>query len=365
MTGHKGITYNPYDPSHTYRIGGSSCGSASLCAQGIAPLALGSDTGDSVRKPATFSGLVGLKPTWGRISRFGLFPFAPSLDHVGYFTRSVKDSALVLEVLAGSDIEHDATSSTREVENYYSLVDGNIKGKKIAYIKEINKGIKDQVIKDRFDYCLDLLRKNGALVEEVSLDRSLLASLYPVYMIISCAEATSNNANLDGIKFGPRIGEETSYQEVMMKARTAGFGELIKRRFVIGSYSLLRENQGVLFERAQKVRHLLVDKVNDILKEYDAFIAPCSGRVKSEFVENSDNVTDEIDIDKMIIENHLGIANFAGLPSLSIPVGIDNGFPFDFNITGRAFEEVNVFNIAYALENELNLKNLSVIKEDR
>lgn len=365
MTGHKGITYNPYDPSHTYRIGGSSCGSASLCAQGIAPLALGSDTGDSVRKPATFSGLVGLKPTWGRISRFGLFPFAPSLDHVGYFTRSVKDSALVLEVLAGSDIEHDATSSTREVENYYSLVDGNIKGKKIAYIKEINKGIKDQVIKDRFDYCLDLLRKNGAIVEEVSLDRSLLASLYPVYMIISCAEATSNNANLDGIKFGPRIGEETSYQEVMMKARTAGFGELIKRRFVIGSYSLLRENQSVLFERAQKVRHLLVDKVNDILKEYDAFIAPCSGRVKSEFVENSDNVTDEIDIDKMIIENHLGIANFAGLPSLSIPVGIDNGFPFDFNITGRAFEEVNVFNIAYALENELNLKNLSVIKEDR
>ena len=123
--------------------------------------------------------------------------------------------------------------------------------------------------------------------------------------------------------------------------------------------------ESVLFERAQKVRHLLINKVNDILKEYDAFIAPCSGRVKSEFVENSDNVTDEIDIDKMIIENHLGIANFAGLPSLSIPVGIDNGFPFDFNITGRAFEEVNVFNIAYALENELNLKNLSVIKEDR
>ncbi len=365
MTGHKGITYNPYDSSHTYRIGGSSCGSASLCAQGIAPLALGSDTGDSVRKPATFSGLVGLKPTWGRISRFGLFPFAPSLDHVGYFTRSVKDSAFVLEVLAGSDIEHDATSSPREVEKYYSLVNGSIKGKKIAYIKEINKGIRDQVIKDRFDYCLDLLRKNGAIVEEVSLDRNLLASLYPVYMIISCAEATSNNANLDGIKFGPRIGGETSYQEVMMKARTAGFGELIKRRFVIGSYSLLRENQSVLFERAQKVRHLLVNKVNDILKEYDAFIAPCSGRIKSEFVENSDNVTDEIDIDKMIIENHLGIANFAGLPSISIPVGIDNGFPFDFNITGRAFEEVNVFNIAYVLENELNLKNLSVIKGER
>ncbi len=365
-TGHKGVTFNPYDPTHQYKIGGSSCGSASVCAQGIVSFSLGSDTGDSVRKPATYAGLVGMKPTWGRISRFGLFPFAPSLDHVGYFTRSVKDSAIMLEALAGEDITHDATCSTKEVLPYHSLVDGNIKGTKIAYIKEINAGIRDQVISDTFKKCIDLLKSKGAIVEEVSVNRKLLCALYPVYMIISCAEATSNNANLDGIKFGPRIGNESTYQEVMFKARTIGFSELIKRRFVIGSYSLMRENQNELFVRAQKIRHMIVDEINKVLSEYDAILTPCSGRVKNPFDVNNENVKDELDLDKLIIENHLGIANFAGLPSISLPVGMsDDSFPFDFNLTGRAFDEVKVFNIAYAIENELGLKNISLAKEGK
>ena len=362
-TGHKGITFNPYDPTHTYKIGGSSCGSASLVAQGIVPFSLGSDTGDSVRKPSTYAGLVGMKPTWGRISRFGLFPFAPSLDHVAFFTRSVFDSAAVLESLAGYDIEHDSTSSPKQVKNYTKLLNEDLSGKKIAYIKEINEGIKDQIIKDKFNECIHLLTKHGAIVEEVSFDKNLLAAIYPVYMIISCAEATSNNANLDGIKFGPRIGGETTYQEVMMKARTIGFCELIKRRFVIGSYSLLRTNRDELFNRAQKIRRLIVNKVNEILKDYDAIFAPCSGKVRSAFKESSDNVSDRLDIDQMIIENHLAIGNFAGLPSLTVPVGLDDGFPFGFNITGRAFEEKEVFSIGYALEKELGLENLSTVKK--
>ena len=356
-TGHKGITYNPYDPSHTYKIGGSSCGSASICAQGIVPFALGSDTGDSVRKPATYGGLVGLKPSWGRISRFGLFPFAPSLDHVAYFTRSVKDSAILLEVLAGQDLENDATSSINEVPSYASLIDGNIKGKRIAYVKEINAGIVDSCIKESFDKVVSLLKEEGALVEEVSISRELLGAIYPTYLIISCAEATSNNANLDGIKFGPRIGEEKSYQEVMMKARTLGFGELIKRRFVIGSYSLLSSNKEELFIRAQKIRHLIVDKVNEVLSTYDAILTPCTGKVLNPIVNNTDDAT-KIDVDNLIIENHMAIGNFGGLPSISIPVGMENNFPYAFNITCRAFDEVNMFNIASSLEEKLGLKNI-------
>lgn len=359
-TGHKGKTYNPYDDTHTYKIGGSSCGSASIAAQGIVPLALGSDTGDSVRKPATYAGLVGFKPSWGRISRYGLFPFAPSLDHVAYFTRSVKDSAIVLEGLAGRD-ENDATSSSRPTEAYPSLLDGKIGGKKIAIIKEINRGIVDEAISRKFDELTEALRKQGAIVETVSIDRALLGAIYPTYMVISCAEATSNNANLDGIKFGPRIGNEKTYQEVMIKARTAGFGELIKRRFVIGLYALLSENKEELFIRAQKVRRLIVDRVNEVLNEYDAILTPCTGKVRNPF-ETEGNRIGELDIDSMIIENHLAIGNFGGLPSISLPVGVDRGFPFAFNLTGKAFDEVNLLNLAYALEKETGLENISLRK---
>lgn len=360
-TGHKGITYNPYDPTHTYKIGGSSCGSASIIAQGISPLGLGSDTGDSVRKPASYGGLVGFKPTWGRISRFGLFPFAPSMDHVAYFTRSVKDASIVLEALAGEDLENDATSSIKPVENYYSLVDGNVKGKKIALIKEINEAVKDQEILEGINKCKAILEEEGAIVEEISFPKNLLQAVYPVYMIISCAEATSNNANLDGIKFGLREGNEKSYQEVMMNARTKGFCELIRRRFVIGSYSLFKDNQEELFIRAQKIRHLIVDKYNEVLSKYDAVLTPCGGIIRNP-IDGKDEDTSRSEVDKMIIENHLGIGNFGGYPSLSLPIGFDNGFPFGGNITCKPFDEVTCLNIAYALEKKLGYKNVSVKK---
>lgn len=363
ITSHKGPTYNPYDQSHKYKIGGSSCGSASIVAQGIVSFSLGSDTGDSVRKPASYAGLVGMKPTWGRISRYGMFPFAPSLDHVSYFTRTVKDSAILLEILAGEDLDHDATCSTRKVEKYLSLIDGNIKGKRIALIKQINNCIIDKPIKNKMDEVVSLLRQMGADVDIVDFDANLLAAVFPTYMIISSAEATSNNANLDGIKFGPRVGGETSYTEVMMNARTKGFGELIKRRFVIGSYALLSANKDELFIRAQKVRRLIVDKTNEILSQYDCILTPCSGKVRSLIQINTDNFSNELDINSLIIENHLALGNFAGLPSISIPVGLDEGFPFAFNLTAKIFDEANLFNIAYALEQKLGLENLSIVKK--
>lgn len=356
-TGHLGKTYNPYDPSKKYLVGGSSCGSASITAQGIVSFSLGSDTGDSVRKPASYAGLVGFKPSWGRISRFGLFPFAPSLDHVAYFTRSVKDAAIVLEALAGRD-ENDSTSSDKKVEEYYKNLNSDVKGKKVFVINQIIDSVKDPIILSNFNKALGVLKESGVEVEHLDFDLNLLQAIYPSYMIISCAEATSNNANLDGIKFGLRCGNEKTYQDVMINARTKGFGELIRRRFVIGSFSLYKDNQDELFLRAQKARHLIVDAFNQLFEKYDAFLAPCGGSVRIPF----ENETDRLSSEYLVAENHLAIGNFGGFPSISIPMGLDNNFPMDLNITTKPFSEQACLNIALAIESKLGLENLSVKK---
>ena len=352
MTGHKGYTYNPYDRNHKHMVGGSSCGSAAAIAEGLVSLAIGSDTGDSVRKPASHAGLVGFKPTWGRISRFGLFPFAPSLDHVAYFTRSVEDSAAVLEVLAGRD-EKDSTSSTKPVEQYCAKLSTDIKGIRFAIINEIFDSIKDNNIRNRFLETVDELKKRGAIINYVSMDIRLCKAIFPTYFIISCAEATSNNANLDGIKFGPRF-EGENYEEVMTKARTNGFSELIRRRFVIGSYSLLSENQKDIFLRAQKCRRLIVDAINNILKDNDVIYLPAAPSTAPLFNAEADKLSDEY----LIADNYLAFGNFAGLPSLTLPLGKINGLPFGGNITGRAFEEQMVFNCSLAVQDITGLKNL-------
>lgn len=352
-TGHLGTTYNPYDPTHTRIVGGSSCGSAVAVADAIVPFSLGSDTGDSVRKPASYSGLVGFKPTWGRISRFGLFPFAPSLDHVAYFTRSVEDAAISLNLLAGHDY-NDSTSSFKETEDYTSYLNKDISGKKIAVIDEVINAIKNEKIINLFNKTLKWLEEKGAIINHVSVDNKLLESLFPTYFVISCAEATSNNANLDGIKFGPRYGG-TTYEEVMMNARTKGFGELIKRRFVLGSFALMKENQDVLFLRALRNRHKIVDMVNNVLNENDVIYLPASASIAPKLSDSSDKLSSEY----LIADNHLVLGNFAGLPSITIPIGFMDNMPFGANIMGKAFNEGEVFQIADALEKASGLYNLS------
>lgn len=351
-TGRKGKTFNPYDKSHKHMIGGSSCGSAASVASGDAIFSIGSDTGDSVRKPASYAGLVGFKPSWGRISRFGLFPFAPSLDHVAYFTRCVSDAAILLSTLEGRD-EKDSTSSTRSGDEYYKKLSGDIKGYNIAVLKQIFDSIDNNTVKETFLKTIDMLKSLGANVDFIDFDEKLLRAIYPTYIVISCAEATSNNANLDGIKFGPRYEGDT-YEEVMMNARTKGFSELIRRRFVIGSYSLLRENQEELFLRAQKCRRLITDKINEILEKYDFIYLPASPTGAPLFDEASDKLSDKY----LIADNHLAIGNFAGLPSITLPIGFDSGLPFGGNFTGRAFEELKVLNVAKALENITGYYNL-------
>lgn len=357
-TGHLGTTYNPYDRSHKHLVGGSSCGSAALVADGVAPLALASDTGDSTRKPASYAGLVGFKPTWSRISRFGLFPFAPSLDTIGFFTRSVLDSAYTLNVLAGRDL-NDSTSSTKEVEDYTRLLNEPIKGKKIAIIKEINEATSDKTLLDLFAKTVKELENKGAEVHYVSVSRHLLETLFPTYFVISCAEATSNNANLDGVKFGPAYDGAT-YQEVMTKARTKGFSELIKRRFVIGSYALMRENQNELFLRAQKNRRRIVEEINKILEEYDLIYTIAAPSVAPTFDNASDKLSDEY----LIADNHLVIGNFTGLPSITIPVGFENDLPLGVNIMGKAFHEAEVLQLANYIEEITGLYGL-VAKEGK
>ena len=258
-TGHTGIVRNPWNKDRM--IGGSSAGSAAAVALGIVPFAIGSDTGDSIRKPAAYGGVVGYKPTYGRISRYGLFAFASSLDHVGVFARSVKDVSYVMDVIKGHDSK-DMTSLPDEDICYVDSLDNDIKGKKLFYIKEALGIVSDneelEKVKDNFKDVLDKCKNLGFEVEEVSFGRELLEAIYPVYNVISCAEATSNNSNLTGIPFGSRV-EAGNVYDIMVKTRTEGFSELIKRRFVIGSYVLQKENQEKLFLNASRVRRLIVD----------------------------------------------------------------------------------------------------------
>ena len=353
-TGHKGTTFNPYDPEHKHMIGGSSCGSAVAVAAGIVPFSIGSDTGDSVRKPASYGGLVGMKATWGRVSRYGLFGFAPSLDHVGFFTRNVEDSAILLEAVAGRD-EMDFTSSFLPVDNYASFINGGVKGKRIAVIKNIFDTIADKRIVSSFQKTIDQLILAGACIDYLDFPAELLEAIYPAYIVISCAEATSSNAGLDGIKFGPYRGGST-YQEVMSNARTKGFSELIKRRFVIGSFALMSENREELFEYAQKARAKIVQATNEILADHDAIYLPATPCI-APLVENaSDKLPDE----RLFADNYLEIGNFAGLPSITLPLTMLDGYPLGVNLTGRAFDEKNLFAIARSVEAITGLEGLDV-----
>ena len=348
-TCHTGVVKNIWDKKRM--VGGSSSGSANAVASGIVPFALGSDTGDSVRKPASYVGVIGFKPTYGRISRYGLFAFASSLDHVGIFARNVKDVAIVTDVLKGKDT-NDMTSLEDDNINYLDNLDNEIKGRKLFYIKEViniktNNKETDEIIKN-FKENIDKLRELGFIIEEVSIDKKLLEAVYPTYNIISCAEATSNNANLTGILYGPR-SDKDNINDMIFDARTKGFSELIKRRFVIGSYVLQKENQEKLFLNACRVRRIIVDKINDLFKKYDGYILPACGTVAPLLEDASDKLTEEY----LILENHLQIGNFGGFPSITIPCGYVNNMPISINLTGRAKEDSLVLNMAYHISNKL------------
>ena len=355
-TGHTGIVKNPWDQSRM--CAGSSAGSAAAVASGVYPYALGSDTGDSIRKPAAYCGIVGYKPTYGMISRYGLFAFASSLDHCGVLTRSVEDAAIVVDAMKGID-PNDMTSWDSKDIHLYDDLNNDVKGKKLFYIKELCdiENYKDapEELKEHLSnfmktvkVCEDL----GIEVDAVSIDEKLLNAIPSVYVVLSCAEATSNMSNLTGFIFGPR-GEGEDYISMMKDHRTKGFSPLIKRRFIIGSYVLQSENQERYFKNAQRVRRLIVDKMKELFKEYDGLIMP----VGTGPAKHLDGEKDILRNDTNVLEEHLQIGNFGGFPSITIPNGFVSKLPVGVNITGNCYDDQNVLNIAYALESKMDYKN--------
>ena len=360
-TGHTGIQLNPWD--RTRICAGSSSGSAAAVAAGVYPYALGSDTGDSIRKPAAYCGIVGYKPTYGMISRYGLYPFASSLDHCGAMARSVRDVAIVVDAMKGLD-PNDMTSWDSSKMALLEACTGDVKGKKLCYVKEIcdieNYPNADDELKahlENFKKTLEVARSLGMEVDEVSIDRKLLNAVYSVYRVIHSAEATSNMSNLTGIIFGPR-GEGDNYIDMIKDHRTKGFSPLIKRRFVIGSYVLQKENQERYFKNAQRARRMIVDTWKELYKKYDAVLCPVGvGPAKK-----LDELDKEQDINTMALDEHLQVGNFGGFPSITIPNGFVSELPVGINITGNCYEDEKVLNIAYALESAMDYKG-QVVKE--
>lgn len=355
LTALTGPVKNPYDLTRI--SGGSSGGSAVLVASGALSCAIGSDTGDSIRKPASFCGVVGVKPTYGRISRYGIIPYASSLDHVGYFTTCIDDAAKMLEVLAGRD-DKDMTSSCLPVLKYTELLNGDVKGKKVLIFKNVVDAISNNEVKELFNKVIANLKEDGAIIKEVSFDETLLRAILPTYYIIANAEATANHSNLDGINFGERV-DGKSIEEIMINSRSAGFGPWIKKRFIIGSYALFEENQERILKKAHKIRRLIVDEIMRELKEADILIAPAAPGVAPKIEGTS---TDELSEEYLVADNHMVIGNFGGLPSLTLPMGFVDKLPVGVNLTANPFKEDVLFNVAKAIENKTGL--MGITKED-
>lgn len=322
--------------------GGSSGGSAAAVAAGQVPVALGSDTGGSIRQPAAFNGIVGMKPTYGRVSRFGLIAFASSLDQIGPMTRTVKDNALTLNAIAGYD-EKDGTSSGISVPDFTEGLNGDIKGMKIGLPKEyLGEGVQPGV-RAAIMQAADTFRELGATVEEVSLPHSKYG--VAVYYIIASSEASSNLQRFDGIRYGYRSENVQDLEDVYVNSRSEGFGDEVKRRIMLGTFSLSAGYYDAYFKKAGQVRTLIRQDFENVFHDYDLIIGPASPTVAFGMGENiNDPIT-------MYMSDILTIpVNLAGLPGMSIPAGFSEGLPVGLQIIGKAFDESTMYKAAYAFE---------------
>jgi aspartyl-tRNA(Asn)/glutamyl-tRNA(Gln) amidotransferase subunit A len=324
-----GSVKNPHDTSRV--PGGSSGASAVAVAANLCMTSLGSDTGGSIRQPASFCGVVGYKPTYSRISRHGLLAYGSSFDQIGPFTHTVDDAALMTEVMAGKD-EFDATSSSKEVEDYSDLSSEGLK--RIAYIKEtVESDALSAEIKATFNAKLDALRAEGHTVEAV--DFPLLDALVPAYYVLTTAEASSNLSRYDGVHYGYRSPNATDLESTYKLSRTEGFGEEVKRRIMLGTFVLSAGYYDAYYGKAMKVRRLIQERTNDILSNYDFILTPTTPDVAFKFGANNDDPT------KMYLEDIFTVqANLAGVPAISVPLSKNSeGLPFAMQLMGRSFEE--------------------------
>lgn len=335
-----GTTHNPWDCGRV--PGGSSGGSAAAVAADEAILALGSDTGGSIRQPASFCGVVGLKPTYGRVSRYGLIAFASSLDQIGPITKDVTDSAILMRVISGYD-PHDSTSINKEVPDYTKSLGMDIKGLKIAIPKEYFVEGLDTEVKDAVREALEKLKSLGATVKEVSLPHTEYA--VPVYYIIATAEASSNLARFDGVQYGYRSAGE-SLIDMYKKTRQEGFGEEAKRRIILGTFALSHGYYDAYYLRALKVRTLIKQDFDRVFKEYDCIITPTSPTPAFKIGERKDEPL------KMYLSDIYTISvNLAGIPAISVPCGFSKaGMPIGLQIMAGPFAEEMIFRVAHTYE---------------
>ncbi|HCR86140.1 MAG TPA: Asp-tRNA(Asn)/Glu-tRNA(Gln) amidotransferase GatCAB subunit A [Alphaproteobacteria bacterium] len=330
--------------------GGSSGGSAAAVAEDLALGSLGTDTGGSIRQPAAFCGITGIKPTYGRCSRWGTVAFASSLDQAGVFAKNVKDSALLLQAISGYD-EKDSTSVNLEVPNWFANINSNLKGKKIGIPKEYNVDGIPEEIKKIWEKGAEFLKAAGAEIIEVSLPHTKYA--LPVYYTVAPAECSSNLARYDGVRYGHRTSEKTnSLDEMYEKTRAEGFGDEVKRRIMIGTYVLSAGYYEAYYVKAQKIRTLIAQDFATAFEKVDAILTPTAPSAAFEIGANEDDPV------KMYLNDIFTIpASLAGLPGIAVPAGLnDEGLPLGLQIITKPWDEQTCFNVAKAIEDQAGYK---------
>ena len=340
-------TSNPWDLNRV--PGGSSGGSAAAVAAGLVPWALGSDTGGSIRQPASFCGVVGLKPTYGLVSRYGLVAFASSLDQIGPITKDVEDAAILLNMIAGHD-EKDTTSINIEKKDYTKALKNDVKGLRIGIPKEYyGEGINPEV-KKALEKAIEEYKSMGATVEEFSLPIAEYA--LATYYIIACAEASSNLGRFDGIRYGYRTKNYNSLKDIYVNSRTEGFGDEVKRRIILGTYVLSSGYYDAYYKKAQKVRTLIIDEFKKNFEKFDVILTPTSPITAFKIGEKSNNP-----LEMYLADLYTVPINIAGVPAISIPCGVDsNNLPIGMQLIGKHFDEETLFRVAYAFEQDYNFR---------
>ena len=329
--------------------GGSSGGSASALAANLTPITIGTDTGGSIRQPASFTGTVGLKPTYGSCSRYGIVAFASSLDQAGPMSKDVKDCALLQEIISTYD-EKDSTSIDFKRNEYSKELTNNIKGKKIGIPKEYRVDGMPKEIEDLWTKGIEYAKDCGAEIVEISLPHTNYA--LPTYYIVAPAEASSNLARYDGVKYGFRSKGENLI-DMYEKTRSEGFGSEVQRRIMIGTYVLSSGYYDAYYLKAQKVRKLIKNDFDEAYKKVDAILTPSTPSAAFKIGEKTNDPV------SMYLNDIFTVpVNLAGLPAISIPAGVDvKGYPLGLQIIGKAFDEQNILNIAYAMEEKIQFKN--------
>ncbi len=352
-TSYFGSTINPHKANNDDRDlvpGGSSGGSAAAVAANMALAATGSDTGGSIRQPASLCGLVGVKPTYGRISRYGMISYASSLDQAGFFTKDVRDSAYLTEMVSGKD-DKDSTTVDREVPNYLQNLNSNIKGRKVGIVKELlNLG--DKLEKDNqiaFNNAIEILKKGGAEIVEISIPTIEATAL--LYMVLSYTELGSNLARFDGVRFGRRTEQEVrSLDDLYYKSRSEGFNENVKKRILLGYYLSSSDNYEKYFIKSQKIRRKLVNEFIEVFKNVDIILTPSTLGTAFPIEQTAEEIAKDKD-SNALNDFFVCPANMAGLPAISVPFTLSKtGLPIGMHLIGNYFDEQSMFDFALFIE---------------